>query len=104
MKRKAFIPIVLCTTMAAAAGPASAQQQHVTDAHVQELIKAAANRVGGQGNAQGVTPRLGAHESRGWRAIWRSGIARIRVTNGDVEDTKARDADRQCRYGRGLGR
>jgi len=58
MKRKAFIPIVLCTTMAAAAGPASAQQQHVTDAHVQELIKAAANRVGGQGNAQGGTPVL----------------------------------------------
>src|SRR4051794_28710099 len=49
MKRKALIPMLVCTTLAAAELPAVAQQ-HVTDAHVQELIKAAASRVGAQAN------------------------------------------------------
>jgi multimeric flavodoxin WrbA len=38
------------------------------------------------------------------RNIGRSRIERIRVTHGDVEDTKTRDTDRQCRNGHRLGR
>ncbi len=58
MKRKALIPMLLCTALVAAAGPAAAQQ-HVTDAHVQELIKAAAAKVGAQSGA----PVLDTHQA-----------------------------------------
>jgi len=63
MKRKALIPMLLCTTLAVAEGPAAAQQR-VTDAHVQELIKAAAGRVGAQSGAPAIDTRQAAETAR----------------------------------------
>jgi len=63
MKRKALIPMLLCIALAAAEGPVAAQQ-HVTDAHVQELIKAAADRVGAQAGAPVIDTRQAAENAR----------------------------------------
>jgi len=63
MKRKALIPMLLCTALAVAESPAAAQQ-HVTDAHVQELIKAAADRVGAQTGAPVIDIRQAAENAR----------------------------------------
>ena len=63
MNRKALIPMLLCTSLAAAEGPAAAQQR-ATDAHVQELIKAAAERISAQGGAPVIDTRQAAENAR----------------------------------------
>jgi len=63
MNRKALIPMLLCTSLAAVEGPAAAQQR-VTDAHVQELIKAAAAGVGAQSGTPVLDTRQAAENAR----------------------------------------